>query len=449
MNLDEINYSTKHYSMLKRDLKETYQIDMSFFETLPISLLERLLSKTGEMRSKIFLESLSRGSFDTPIALLNEALKVFLKEVYPQKKVKFKEDLEYNIDPNTGAAISGDGQTRPDLYWRENQFNLEKILTQRLQNPNSTPDDYIKFDPRDADPTDAPSNENNIYVSVLNPEKINGIGADVLRITTQPEADRLSPVSAASTPSIMPVPPVPSANHDNNTEQDKDDQQKTLNNPEVNIKFNIGKLKEGEMSKIEKLTKLTESVMLEEAELQRAEIVLATKDIVSRLQKQIEDISSMATDDVLPLVDGMKENFGAPTANGFAHKAEEALQKASDSVQELRDLFDSYARALEKHIGDSSTPNDLSLDTEVPAPIAPEPEVGGDETGYEKKDDAVDGLMGEAITVGGKLVRLNESQMAAIKFANKFNKAPMPMYLLSENEKKQLKMAAKILKGVK
>ena len=95
MNLDEINYSTKHYSMLKRDLKETYQIDMSFFETLPISLLERLLSKTGEMRSKIFLESLSRGSFDTPIALLNEALKVFLKEVYPQKKVKFKVQPSY------------------------------------------------------------------------------------------------------------------------------------------------------------------------------------------------------------------------------------------------------------------------------------------------------------------------------------------------------------------
>lgn len=445
--------------MLKKDLKETYLIDMDFFEALPIKLLEVLEIKTSELRSKIFLESLTGNNFDTPIALLNEALRVFLKEVYPQKRVNFKEDLEYKIDPSTGAAISGNGKERPDLYWRENQYNLEKMLSQRLQNPNSTPMDYVKYDPRDANPVDAPSNEHNIYVSVLNPDKINGLDGDVLKITTPADTDQPSPVQSAPEPEVMAVPQIPSMPEPayqkpmqtsvQPTGNGEEENEEILNIPGVNINFKISKLKEGEMSKIEKMTKLTESIVLEEAELQRAEIVLATKDIVSRLQKQIEDISSMATDDVLPLVDGMKENFGAPTANGFAHKAEEALQKASDSVQELRDLFDSYARALEKHIGDSSSPNDLSLDDEVPAPIAPEPEVTDDATGYEKKNDAVDGLMGEGILVGGKLVKLNESQLAAIKFAKQYNKAPMPLYLLSENEKKQLKIAAKILKGAK
>ncbi|MCK9529431.1 MAG: hypothetical protein M0R77_02510 [Gammaproteobacteria bacterium] len=457
MNLDDINFSDKHYSMLKKDLKESYFVDMTFFESLPIPLLEKLLIRTGEMRSKIFLESLVIGNISSPISLLNEALRVYLKEIYPQKKVKFKEDLEYKIDPNNGAAISGDGTNRPDLYWREDQYNLEKMLTQRLQNPNSTPEDYIKFDPRDANPIDAPSNENNIYVSVLNPDKINGLDGDVLKISNPSDQESIAPVNAASKPGAMPVPaPAEQEIEPSDTSiytigDDQEEEQEILNIPGVNINFNIGNLKEGEMSKIEKMTKLTESVMLEEAELQRAEIVLATKDIVSRLQKQIEDISSMATDDVLPLVDGMKENFGAPTANGFARKAEDALQKASDSVQELRDLFDSYARALEKHIGDGSTPNDLSLDDEVPAPIAPiapDGEESAEAEDYEKKDPE-EALMGESIVIGGKTVKLDESQMAAIKFAKKYNESPMPMYLLSESEKKQLKIAAKILKGGK
>src|SRR3546814_4970443 len=59
-----------------------------------------------------------------------------------------------------------------------------------------------------------------------------------------------------------------------------------LNIPGENKNFNMNKLKEGNMSKIEKMAKLTESVMLTEAELQRAEIVLATKDIVSRRSEE-------------------------------------------------------------------------------------------------------------------------------------------------------------------
>lgn len=437
MNLDDITFSDKHYAMLKSDLKETYDIDMGFFEAQDVSLLESLLIKTDHFRAQLFFESITGIELDSPISMLNEALRVFLKEVYPQKKVKFAENLDYRIDPTTGTTVAGDGVDRPDLYWRENQYKLEKMLTQRLQNPESTPMDFVKFDPRDAHPSDAPSNENNIYVSVLNPNKINGLDGEVLQITLPTEGDFDVPIE----PNTDPMPPVNSDTPDSVAKQ----QDGNLNIPGENKNFNMNKLKEGNMSKIEKMAKLTESVMLTEAELQRAEIVLATKDIVSRLQKQIEDISSMATDDVLPLVDGMKENFGAPTANGFAQKAEDALQVASDSIQSLRDLFDSYARALEKHIGDASAPNDLALDDEVPAPIAPDAEDAG--TGDYEMKSPTDALMGESVFIGGKEVKLDENQIAAMRFASQFNKAPMPFYLLTENEKKQLKIAAEIIKG--
>lgn len=428
MNLDDINFSVKHYSMLKNNLKKTYNIDMNFFEALDYDLLEALCEKVSNLNSEICMESVFvTGHSNTPIPLLTEALRIYLKEVYPQKKAKFKESIQYKIDPNTGAALSGNGVERPDLYWRGDQFKLERALTQRLQNPNTTPEDYIKYDPRDANPTDAPSNETNIYVSVLNPEKINGMDPEVLQITTDDGQDSSSPVVQS------------------------DGKVKI-----TDINSIVQKLKGVDMKKIKDMAAVTESVMLEESELQRAEIVLATKDIVSRLQKQIEDISSMATDDVLPLVDGMKENFGHATANSFAQKAEEALQTASDGIQTLRDLFDNYARALEKHIGDGSVPNDMTMDADNEQAITPpSSETGGDEMAtpdpYEKKDGgenaAVDGLMGESITVGGKTIKLSESQKAAIKFARQYTKAPMPVYLLSEGEKKQLKIASKLLKG--
>jgi hypothetical protein len=358
--------------------------------------------------------------------MLSEAMRIYLKEIFPQKKAKFKESIQYTVDPNIGATIAGDGQERPDLYWRQDQFKLERALTQRLQHPKTTPSDYIKFDPRDAEPTDAPSNENNIYVSVLNPEKINGVGADVLQITIKDEGNPETPIVA------------------NDGEPNTDEEN-----------FSISNLKGVDMNKIKKMAAVTESVMLEESELQRAEIVLAAKDIVSRLQKQIEDISSMATDDVLPLVDGMKENFGIETANSFAQKAEDSLQRASDGVQALRDLFDNYARALEKHIGDGEVPNDMSMDGEVDVPVAP---VGAEnpetDAGYEKKNGedgntAVDGLMGESIKVGGKVSKLTESQQQAIQFARSYQANPMPLYLLSESEKKMLKVASKLIKGIK
>lgn len=424
MNLDDINFSDRHYSMLKKGLKKSYEIDMNFFEALSLKTLEILEKKSASIAESMVLESMVVDhDIQSPIPMLNEALRIYLKEIYPQKKAKFKESIDYIVDPNTGAALSGNGVDRPDLYWRQDQYKLERLLTQRLQQDDSSPEDFIKLDPRIARPTDAPSNENNIYVSVLNPDKI-GDG-DIVQITAPDDVDRPSPVD--------PVKGDP------------------LNPQTIKLKFNINKLKGVDMKKIKDMAAVTESVMLEESELQRAEIVLATKDIVSRLQKQIEDISSMATDDVLPLVDGMKENFGQATANSFAQKAEAALQTASDGVQALRDLFDNYARALEKHIGDGTAPNDMSMSDE-PDEIPPLDDGKGGEPSYEKKDggeetNPVDGLMGESISVGGKTVKLDESQKAAIKFAQLYSKAPMPMYLLTESEKKQLKIAAKILKG--
>ena len=428
MFLNDINFSSKHYSSLKNKLKENYGINMTFFEHQPKPLLEMLEKRSYAIKEQLVLRSMVLENQGSYIPLLNEAIRVFLKEIYPQKKVKFQEALDYKIDPSIGAAISGDGNERPDLYWRDDQYKKEQEITNKLKNPNSTPEDFINMDPRQDAADSVPANPD-IYVSVLNPNQIKGLDGDVLQIS-QPETDE-----------------------DDNLIDLIDMSQQVFLAP-------VGDKKDGDMKKISKLAAISESVILQEAELQRAEIVLAMKDIVSRLQKQIEDISSMATDDVLPLVDGMKENFGVPTANSFAQKAEGLLQTASDGVQALRDLFDGYSRSLEKHIGDGEIPTDMSMGDDVSSVAAPvdtgpdhsgEEELGGRDTSYEKKPGAAgspaDALMGESINVGGKIVKLDESTKAAIAFAKSYARNPVPMFLLTESQKKQLKIASKVLKG--
>ena len=57
---------------------------------------------------------------------------------------------------------------------------------------------------------------------------------------------------------------------------------------------------------------------LMEQDLDQAELVLAAKDMVDRLQKMAEDLASMQVEDLMPLVDAMRESFGTEQANAFS-----------------------------------------------------------------------------------------------------------------------------------
>ena len=119
-----------------------------------------------------------------------------------------------------------------------------------------------------------------------------------------------------------------------------------------------------------------------EQDLDQAELVLAAKDMVDRIQKMAENLAEMQVEELMPLVDAMKEHFGPDVAQVFNSSVEATLQQALDTIKATRDGVDNAVLAL---TGEAPVQSDMG---EVPAPemgmdaemeVPSEEDFGGDE----------------------------------------------------------------------
>lgn len=90
-----------------------------------------------------------------------------------------------------------------------------------------------------------------------------------------------------------------------------------------------------------------ESVLKEDANLDKAQTLLAAKDITDRLQKMAEDAAKMAVDDLMPLVDTMKDQFGLEQATAFNNVVKQQLQMVLDSIIAAKDQTDNAINTME------------------------------------------------------------------------------------------------------
>jgi hypothetical protein len=108
-----------------------------------------------------------------------------------------------------------------------------------------------------------------------------------------------------------------------------------------------------------------ERVLKEDANLDKAETLLAAKDISDRLQNMAEDAAKMAVDRLMPLVDTMKSQFGQQPADGFNAVVKAQLQTVLDAIIAAKDETDNAIMALQGG-GTPSAADDIS--SELPAP---------------------------------------------------------------------------------
>lgn len=101
---------------------------------------------------------------------------------------------------------------------------------------------------------------------------------------------------------------------------------------------------------------------LNEAEAQEAEVLLASKDMVDRIQKMIEDLGEMQNEQLQPLVDSVRVAMGDETASSFESAMSNAINSAMEAVRGARGEADSAARILSGE-----------------APADADPTMGGDE----------------------------------------------------------------------
>lgn len=126
--------------------------------------------------------------------------------------------------------------------------------------------------------------------------------------------------------------------------------------------------------RIAKKMGLVESVITE-GEVENAELVLAAKDMVDRVQGMLEDIGKMINEDLPPLTDAIRDEMDSSTADSFNSSMNTALQGLLDNLGTARTGVDEASRIL---VGE--TPAE-PMGVEEPGEVtAPDAEMGTDPT---------------------------------------------------------------------
>lgn len=133
----------------------------------------------------------------------------------------------------------------------------------------------------------------------------------------------------------------------------KKDKIKQLKESLEKEKAKLLKLKEAKENPLNGFSKLLE------ADLDQAKIILAAQDIVAQLQKMAEQVADIGTSDLMPLVDQMRDAFGADLTNQFESSVDEAVQTCLDTLRDTKDKIGDAVLVLQ---GEKPT-SDIEQDT--------------------------------------------------------------------------------------
>ena len=137
--------------------------------------------------------------------------------------------------------------------------------------------------------------------------------------------------------------------------------------------------------------------IMEESDVQQAQVVLAAQDMVDKVQKMIEDISEMQYKELPALVDSIRNQIGTAEADSFNQSATAALQGLVQNLQGSKTQLEQSQATLTGQAaaepaamagvetGDMAAAPapgeaevDLSLDANLPAEEEPEQEPAAD-----------------------------------------------------------------------
>lgn len=105
-------------------------------------------------------------------------------------------------------------------------------------------------------------------------------------------------------------------------------------------------------------------IMLQESNIEKAEIVLAVKgEIVDKLQRQAEVINNMGVDVLGPLLDRIKAEHGLAAAESFNANISGLLEHAVKTIMDVKDKISTETLKLTGDITSSPGISDLGNDT--------------------------------------------------------------------------------------
>ena len=126
---------------------------------------------------------------------------------------------------------------------------------------------------------------------------------------------------------------------------------------------------------------LREAAETPEQDLQAAQTLIAAKSISDDLQSMAEKVARMGVDDLMPLVDTMKTQFGPEAADGYNDVMKAQLEELLQSVQTAKDQSDDAVLALQGGGIPGQGASDIENVGMEPGAAAPEAPEMGDGTG--------------------------------------------------------------------
>ena len=147
---------------------------------------------------------------------------------------------------------------------------------------------------------------------------------------------------------------------------------------------------------------------LNEGETEHAEVLLAAKDMVDKIQDMTVTLSKMIHEELPPLVDAIRDEYDSGTAEQFQVSASSTLSTALEGATAARNEMDSATRALTGDVdqigadplGDPMGGDDLGLGGEPMGMEEPAPADAGAELDLDLDVDAADGAIGGDLDLG-------------------------------------------------
>lgn len=98
-----------------------------------------------------------------------------------------------------------------------------------------------------------------------------------------------------------------------------------------------------------------------ETGMERASLVLAAQGITDKLQNMAETLAKIEASDVMPMMDSMKENFGAEVAQRFETTVSEKLRDLTEALRTARDSIGTEIVRMEASVNGEPV-SDMALD---------------------------------------------------------------------------------------
>ena len=152
--------------------------------------------------------------------------------------------------------------------------------------------------------------------------------------------------------------------------------------------------------------KLVRKMKVKESEIDKAEVALAAKDMVDKIDSMLQDVSQMKGEDLLPLTDKVRDEVGQEASDTLKSSVETSLSELETALQSARSSLDNAARtvagdpsagAMADPLAGPDTLNDPLADPmadptnpdELNTLDVPDAEIGGeDPEGRERRESA-------------------------------------------------------------